>query len=120
MSEAMGKHPKAFDRLYVGMIKAGEAGGVLDTILDRLAMFLEKSLRLKKKVIGALIYPVVVTVVAVGILAFIMTWVILHVQSNKPGQVKGLSNGRSERQVPRALVRKPVGGSRACEPIPAA
>ncbi len=76
LSEAMGKHPKCFDRLYVGMIKAGEAGGVLDTILDRLAHFMEKSLKLKKKVIGALIYPLVVTVVAVGILAGIMKFVI--------------------------------------------
>jgi type IV pilus assembly protein PilC len=76
LSEAMGKHPKCFDRLFVGMIKAGEAGGVLDTILDRLAMFMEKSLKLKKKVIGALIYPIVVTIVAVGILAGIMTFVI--------------------------------------------
>ena len=76
LSEAMGKHPKAFDRLYVGMIKAGEAGGVLDTILDRLAHFMEKSLKLRKKVIGALIYPVVVSVVAVGILAGIMYFVI--------------------------------------------
>ena len=76
LSEAMAKHPKAFDRLYVGMIKAGEAGGVLDTILDRLSMFMEKSLRLRKKVIGALIYPIVVTVVAVAILAGIMKFVI--------------------------------------------
>lgn len=76
LSEAMSKHPRAFDRLYVGMIKAGEAGGVLDTILDRLSHFMEKSLRLRKKVIGALIYPVVVTVVAVGILAGIMNFVI--------------------------------------------
>ncbi|MBL4845256.1 MAG: type II secretion system F family protein [Planctomycetes bacterium] len=76
LSEAMSKHPKAFDRLYVGMIKAGEAGGVLDTILARLAHFMEKSLRLKKKVIGALVYPIVVTVVAVMILAGIMKFVI--------------------------------------------
>ncbi len=76
LSEAMARHPKAFDRLYVGMIKAGEAGGVLDTILDRLAGFMEKSLRLKKKVIGALVYPAVVTVVAVLILAGIMKFVI--------------------------------------------
>jgi type IV pilus assembly protein PilC len=76
LSEALQKHPKCFDRLYVGMIKAGEAGGVLDTILDRLAHFMEKSLKLKKKVIGALIYPIVVTIVAVGILAGIMKFVI--------------------------------------------
>lgn len=76
LSEALAKHPKAFDRLYVGMIKAGEAGGVLDTILERLADFMEKSLRLKKKVMGAMIYPIVVTIVAVSILAGIMTFVI--------------------------------------------
>jgi type IV pilus assembly protein PilC len=76
LSEALTKHPKCFDRLYVGMIKAGEAGGVLDTILDRLSGFMEKSLKLKKKVIGALIYPIVVSVVAVGILAGIMKFVI--------------------------------------------
>jgi len=76
LSEALAKHPAAFDRLYVGMIKAGEAGGVLDTILERLADFMEKSLRLKKKVLGAMIYPLVVTGVAVSILAGIMTFVI--------------------------------------------
>src|SRR5438067_1721663 len=76
LSDAFGKHPKIFDRLYVNMIKAGEAGGVLDTILERLAQFMEKSLRLKKKVIGALIYPVVVSTVAVCILAGIMKFVI--------------------------------------------
>lgn len=76
LSEALSKHPAAFDRLYVGMIKAGEAGGVLDTILERLADFMEKSLRLKKKVMGALLYPLVVTIVAVSILAGIMTFVI--------------------------------------------
>ncbi len=76
LSDALAKHPKVFDRLYVNMIKAGEAGGVLDTILDRLAEFMEKTLRLKKKVIGALIYPIVVTVIAVGILAAIMKFVI--------------------------------------------
>ncbi|GIW71371.1 MAG: hypothetical protein KatS3mg102_0913 [Planctomycetota bacterium] len=68
LSDALGKHPKIFDRLYVNMIKAGEAGGVLDTILERLSEFMEKSLRLRKKVIGAMIYPVVVIVVAAGIL----------------------------------------------------
>lgn len=76
LSEAFGKHPKAFNRLYVNMIKAGEAGGVLDVILERLALFMEKDLRLKKKVKGALIYPSVVTVVAVLIVAGIMKFVI--------------------------------------------
>jgi type IV pilus assembly protein PilC len=76
LSDAFAKHPKIFDRLYVNMIKAGEAGGVLDTILERLAQFMEKSLRLRKKVIGAMIYPVVVSTVAVCILAGIMKFVI--------------------------------------------
>lgn len=75
-SEALGKHPKTFDKLYVNMIRAGEAGGVLDTILERLAIFMEKSLKLRKKVVGAMIYPVVVMSVAALILGFIMTNVV--------------------------------------------
>jgi type IV pilus assembly protein PilC len=72
LSEAMSKSPKAFDRLYVNMIKAGEAGGALEVILRRLAEFQEKSQSLKRKVKGALVYPVVVITVAVLILVFIM------------------------------------------------
>src|SRR5579871_5134255 len=76
LSEAMGKHPKAFDRLYVNMVKAGEAGGALEVILQRLADFKEKSQSLKRKVIGAMVYPVVVICVAIGILMFIMLAII--------------------------------------------
>jgi type IV pilus assembly protein PilC len=76
LSEAMSKHPKAFDRLYVNMVKAGEAGGALEVILQRLADFKEKSQSLKRKVIGAMVYPCVVILVAVGILTFIMVSVI--------------------------------------------
>ncbi len=72
LSEAMGKSPKAFDRLYVNMIKAGEAGGALELILQRLADFQERSQSLKRKVKGALVYPVFVVCFAVGILVFIM------------------------------------------------
>jgi len=72
LSEAMGKCPKAFDRLYVNMIKAGEAGGALEVILKRLAEFQERSQSLRRKVKGAMIYPAVVIMVAVGILTFIM------------------------------------------------
>jgi type IV pilus assembly protein PilC len=76
LSEAMAKYPKAFDKLYSNMIAAGEAGGVLDLILARLADFMEKAAKLKKKVIGAMIYPIVVISIAVGVVTMIMIFVI--------------------------------------------
>lgn len=76
LSEAMANYPKAFDKLYVNMIHAGELGGVLDIILNRLADFMEKAAKLKKKVIGAMIYPGVVITIAVAIVTMIMIFVI--------------------------------------------
>ena len=76
LSDAMGKHPKAFDRLYSKMVAAGEIGGVLDVILQRLANFMEKAERLKSRIRGAMIYPICVIVVAVGIVTGIMYFVI--------------------------------------------
>jgi type IV pilus assembly protein PilC len=76
LSEAMAKSPKAFDRLYCNMIRAGEAGGALEVILRRLSEFMERSESLKRKVKGALVYPIVVVMVAVGILAFIMIKIV--------------------------------------------
>lgn len=76
LSEAMAKSPKVFSRLYINMIKAGEAGGALEVILRRLSEFLERSESLKRKVKGAMIYPVVVVLVAVGILVFIMLKIV--------------------------------------------
>ncbi len=76
LSESMARQPKAFDRLYVNMIKAGEAGGALEVILRRLAEFMEKSQSLKRKVKGAMVYPIMVITVATGILVFIMYQIV--------------------------------------------
>ncbi len=76
LSEAMAKQPKAFDNLYVNMVKAGEAGGALEIILQRLAEFKERAESLKRKVKGAMIYPVAVITVATCIVGFIMYWII--------------------------------------------
>ena len=76
LSEAMARHPKAFDRLYTNMVRAGELGGVLDVILQRLADFMEKSQALKRKVVGAMIYPIAVITFAVLIVSGLMMFVI--------------------------------------------
>jgi type IV pilus assembly protein PilC len=76
LSEAMSKSPKAFDRLYCNMIRAGEAGGALEVILRRLSEFMERAQSLKRKVKGAMVYPAVVVSVAVGILCFIMIKIV--------------------------------------------
>ncbi|MGI5831689.1 MAG: type II secretion system F family protein [Thermoguttaceae bacterium] len=76
LSEAMAKSPKAFNRLYVNMIKAGEAGGALEVILQRLAEFLERSESLKAQIKSALTYPISILVFALGILVFIMTKIV--------------------------------------------
>jgi len=80
LSEAMAKHPKVFDRLYTKMIAAGEVGGVLDVILQRLAEFMEKAEKLKRKIVGAMIYPAVVISVAALILTGIMVFVVPQFQ----------------------------------------
>lgn len=76
LSESFAKHPAAFDRLYVKMVAAGEVGGVLDIILQRLADFMEKAQRLKRKIIGAAVYPAVVITVAIAIVTFIMLFIV--------------------------------------------
>ena len=76
LSDAFARHPKAFDRLYTKMVKAGEIGGVLDVILQRLADFMEKGQRLRSRIKGALIYPTVVIMIAVAIVTGIMYFVI--------------------------------------------
>jgi type IV pilus assembly protein PilC len=75
-SEALGKHPRVFSKLYINMVKAGEAGGVLEKVLDRLATFSEKDLALKKKIKAALIYPITVVIIIGIVLYVIFSFVI--------------------------------------------
>jgi type IV pilus assembly protein PilC len=76
LSEAMGRHPKVFDKLYVNMVKAGEAGGVLEEVLRRLSEFMEKIEALRRKIIGASLYPAVVITIAVIVVFAIMTFIV--------------------------------------------
>ena len=78
LAEAMRKHPKAFDNLYVNMIAAGEAGGILDIILQRLSTYIEKVVRLRQQVRSAMMYPVAVIVIAVGVV-YIILWKVIPV-----------------------------------------
>lgn len=75
-SEALAQHPKTFSKLFINMVKAGEMGGVLEVVLNRLAEFMEKAEKIKGKVIAAMFYPAAVMVVAVSILALLMVFVV--------------------------------------------
>jgi type IV pilus assembly protein PilC len=75
-ADALRKHSKTFSELYVNMVAAGEAGGILDTVLSRLAIYMERAIKLKRKVKGAMVYPIVVTCVAVLVIAVIMIFVV--------------------------------------------
>ena len=76
LAEAMSRYPHAFDDLYVNMVEAGEAGGILDNILDRLATYIEKSVALKRKIKSAMTYPAVVFIVAILATAFMLLFII--------------------------------------------
>jgi len=75
-ADALKKYPRVFSELYANMVAAGEAGGILDTILNRLSAYIEKAMKLKKKVKGAMVYPAVVTSIAVMVIAVIMIFVV--------------------------------------------
>lgn len=75
-SESLSQHPKIFNKLYVNMVKAGELGGVLEVVLNRLAEYQEKAQKLKNKIVSAMVYPVIVMFIAVAILVFLMIFIV--------------------------------------------
>ena len=76
LSQAMARHPKVFDRLYVSMVEAGEAAGILDSVLDRVAVQIEKEMKIKRRVKGAMVYPTVVLVFAVLVLIGMLLFLV--------------------------------------------
>jgi type IV pilus assembly protein PilC len=76
LSRSMARHPKAFSQLIIGLIRAGEVGGVLEESLQRIAGFLEKDVELRRKIRSALTYPVIVLLAAVGIVIFLVSWLV--------------------------------------------
>ncbi|MEW5994929.1 MAG: type II secretion system F family protein, partial [Candidatus Zixiibacteriota bacterium] len=96
LSEALARHPKIYDQLYTNMVEAGEAGGALDAILNRLAVYREKADKLIRKVKGAMVYPAVIVVVAVGVTTGMLTFIVpvfakmfegLNAELPKPTQI---------------------------------
>src|SRR5213079_2239909 len=80
LAAAMSRHPKVFDQLYSNMVEAGETGGILDLILQRLSTFIEKIVKLKKDIVSAMIYPTAVVLLAIASVAVIMIVVIPQFQ----------------------------------------
>ena len=75
-SDALRRHPKVFDELYVNLVQAGEIGGILDTILNRLAVYIEKAVKLRGQLKSAMYYPAGILVVAIGVIAVMLVKVI--------------------------------------------
>ena len=88
-SEGLAQHPKVFNRLYVNMVKAGELGGVLEVVLNRLSEFMEKAQKIKGKVVAAMFYPIAVLIVAVAIMGVLLVWVIPQFKSVFSGMLDG-------------------------------
>jgi type IV pilus assembly protein PilC len=94
LSQAMARHPNVFDRLFIAMVEAGEAGGILDTVLDRVAFQIEKSTQIKRRVKGAMLYPTMVmifaTLVLIGMLMFLVP-VFVKIFEDLGGQLPTLT-----------------------------
>lgn len=102
-SEGLGQHPKIFNKLYVNMVKAGELGGVLELVLNRLAEFQEKAQKVKNKVVAAMFYPIIVLIIALAILTFLLVFIVPKFQEIFNDMLGG-------RQLP-ALTRFVMGAS---------
>ncbi len=89
LSDGLRRHPTVFDRLYVSMVKAGEAGGVLDVVLERVAQFQERAVRLRGRLQAAMAYPLVILVVAVGIVSALLVFVVPKFEQIFAGLLKG-------------------------------
>jgi type IV pilus assembly protein PilC len=89
LSDGLRRHPTVFDRLYVSMVKAGEAGGVLEVVLDRIAHFQERALRLRGRLRAAMAYPLVILAVAAGIVAALLVFVVPKFEQIFAGLLKG-------------------------------
>jgi type IV pilus assembly protein PilC len=104
-SDSLRRHPKVFDHLYVNLVQAGEIGGILDTILGRLAVYIEKAMKLRRQVRGAMVYPSIVLVVFFGVLSILLLFVI-------PGFEHMFQDFGSKEELP-ALTRMVMAVSRA-------
>src|SRR6185436_10017430 len=91
LSEALTLHPRVFNRLYINMVKAGEIGGALEITLRRLAEFMEKTQKIKGKVVAAMFYPCAVLTIAVAIMAVLMVYVIPKFELVFAGLLNGAS-----------------------------
>ena len=83
-SEGLAQHPRIFNNLYVNMVKAGELGGVLEVVLTRLAEFQEKAQKIKNKVVAAMVYPIIVLFLAIGIMSSCSIFIVPKVRADLP------------------------------------
>jgi type IV pilus assembly protein PilC len=90
LTDALKKHPKVFDELFINMVAAGEAGGILDTILNRLAAYMEKMMKLKSRIKGAMVYPATIVLISFGVIALLLIKVVPVFQKLFSGMGKAL------------------------------